>query len=229
MWWAQVTAGLPAVPLASVSKPVADMTPRQGAVYRKHCAQLRDPDAVAAWLAVRKGVLRSPALHLRLGCRLCPLSITGECEAGFQRGRNRHSPTRRASAWVSKRPATRHSGQIFFLPVWYGFSLCYSDCGWCKFFVFAGSHFPNQGSNLGPQQWKCQALTTGPPGNCWCWDFFRGFFFPVFQPCHVACGILVPNQGSNPCPLHWESGILAIRPSGKSLFAHFWIRLFFHC
>ena len=35
--------------------------------YRKPCAQLRDRDAVATWLAIRKGVLRSPALHERLG------------------------------------------------------------------------------------------------------------------------------------------------------------------
>ena len=29
----------------------------------------------------------------------------------------------------------------------------------------AGSYFPNQGLNLCPQQWKCEVLTTGPPGN----------------------------------------------------------------
>ena len=28
-----------------------------------------------------------------------------------------------------------------------------------------GSKFPNQGSNLGPQQRKCQVLTTGSPEN----------------------------------------------------------------
>ena len=25
--------------------------------------------------------------------------------------------------------------------------------------------FPNQGSNLGPLQWKCGVLSTGPPGK----------------------------------------------------------------
>ena len=29
----------------------------------------------------------------------------------------------------------------------------------------AGSYFPNQGLNLGPQQWKSRVLTTGLPGN----------------------------------------------------------------
>ena len=30
--------------------------------------------------------------------------------------------------------------------------------------------FPNQGWNLCPLQWKHAVLTTGPPGNSWCWQ-----------------------------------------------------------
>ena len=35
----------------------------------------------------------------------------------------------------------------------------------CHAAWLAGSYFPNQGLNQGPQQWKCQVLTTGPPRN----------------------------------------------------------------
>ena len=31
--------------------------------------------------------------------------------------------------------------------------------------------FPDQGSNLGPLQWKCRVLTAGPPGDS-LWSFF---------------------------------------------------------
>ena len=46
-----------------------------------------------------------------------------------------------------------------------------------------GSSFPNHGSNLGPQQWKRQVLTTGPPGNSPLSFFF--FWLPcVFIAVH---------------------------------------------
>ena len=38
------------------------------------------------------------------------------------------------------------------------------------------SWFPNQGSNLGPQQWKCKVLTTGLPGNSL--KSFSLFYYP---------------------------------------------------
>ena len=43
-----------------------------------------------------------------------------------------------------------------------------------------GSYFPNQGSHSGPQQWKHQVLTSGPPGNSW-EHFFREFSDSVWS------------------------------------------------
>ena len=36
---------------------------------------------------------------------------------------------------------------------------------YCHAVQLVGPYFPNQGSNLGPCQWKHRVLTTGPPGN----------------------------------------------------------------
>ena len=48
--------------------------------------------------------------------------------------------------------------------------LRYIQFTWIFFFFYcaaqlAGSYFLDQGLNLGPQQWKCRILTTGPPRN----------------------------------------------------------------
>ena len=49
------------------------------------------------------------------------------------------------------------------------------------FFVFGhnvqqmGSQSPDQGSKLGPLQWKCRVLTTGPPGTS------QDFFFLIAE------------------------------------------------
>ena len=42
-------------------------------------------------------------------------------------------------------------------------------------------------------------------------------FFPIFWPCHTACGILVPNQGPNLYPWHWKCEVLTTGLLGKSL------------
>ena len=44
------------------------------------------------------------------------------------------------------------------------FLFCFDHAAW-----LAGSQFPDQGSNLGPLQWKRGVLITGPPGNSLSW------------------------------------------------------------
>ena len=57
-------------------------------------------------------------------------------------------------------------------------SFFYEFAFWCFSFAFFGcatQHaaflFPNQGLNLWPLQWKCDILTTGPPGKSLCFVF----------------------------------------------------------
>ena len=72
-----------------------------------------------------------------------------------------YSSTRKALYLLSAyRSSTHHS------PLW-----CLPEPSWQFFFFFflatwlTGSYFPDQGLNLGPQQWKSRVLTTGLPGN----------------------------------------------------------------
>ena len=44
-----------------------------------------------------------------------------------------------------------------------------------------GSQLPNQGLNLGPQQWKDRVLTTGPPGNSLLCFKYQNFVFLIFS------------------------------------------------
>ena len=61
--------------------------------------------------------------------------------------------------------------------------------------------------------------------SCIFYFFLSLFFYFVFWPYHIACGILVPWQEWNlwpsyhhhsPNPLQWKYGVLTTRPPGKS-------------
>ena len=80
---------------------------------------------------------------------------------------------------------------------------------WNLFFFFsccamqhAGSEFPDQGSNLGPLQWKPRVLATGPPGKSL--ESFRymieaGFTTPLTLTSHSANVTAVPRETGVSC------------------------------